>query len=124
RGRSSVLPHQVDAVGAVNFADADLDPVTWRSRNRHSDHVCGDRQFPAAAVHQHGQQDPAGSAEVGDLVECRAHGPPGVQHVVDDHHAGAIDLGRQPGLVDHRTLAGGLDVVAIEGDAKHSATDL
>ena len=56
------------------------------------DDVGLDRQFPAAAVDQHAEEDPPGPAEVGALVEGGAHRPAGVEHVVHDDDGLAVQL--------------------------------
>lgn len=57
----------------------------------------GDRQLAAAAIREHRELDRGRTAIVEQLVERRAHGAPGVQHVVDEHDARAVDLERQRG---------------------------
>ena len=55
-------------------------------------HVVGpDRQFPVPTVHQDGELDSARAAKVVECVEGSTHGPPRVQHVVDQDDLGAID---------------------------------
>ncbi len=78
------LHAQVDRVAPVELLDADVDPVAGLARHRQADDVGLDRQLAAAAVDQHAEQDAARPAEVGELVERGPHGPPGVEHVVDD----------------------------------------
>ena len=58
-------------------------------------HVVGpDRQLPVATVDHHRQLDDPGPPVVGQRVERGPHGPPGEEHVVDQHHrrAGEVDL--------------------------------
>ena len=84
------------------------------------DDVGLDRQLAAAAVDEHAEQDAARPAEVGALVERGADGAAGVEHVVDDHHGAAVEVG-QPGLAHHRPGADGLEIVAIERDVELAA---
>ena len=50
-----------------------------------------DGQLAVAAVHEHGQLDARGPAEVDQLVEGGAHGAAGEEHVVHQHHRAAVD---------------------------------
>ena len=57
-----------------------------------ADEVGADRQLPVAAVDEHGELHGARPAVLGDGVEGGAHGAAGVQHVVDEHHGGVVEI--------------------------------
>jgi hypothetical protein len=75
-----------------------------------------------AAVDEHRELHGAGPSELGQCVHGGAHGAPGVEHVVDEHHHAAADVDRHFRRTGrcHRTEA---DVVAIEGDVEGTDGD-
>ena len=115
--------HEIDGVLAVEFVHRHRDVIPRRGGDREPGDVGGDRQFATAAIDQHREEDPARPAEVGDFVECGAHGAAGKEHVVDDHHGGPLEVGRQPGLAHLRARTDRLEVVAIEGDVERAALE-
>ena len=76
----------------------------------------------AAAVDQHAEEYAAGPAEVGALVERRAHRAARVEHVVHDDDRAAVEVGKHR-LAHHRPGADGLQVVAIESDVELAGGD-
>ena len=93
---------------------AELDAVARRCRAGSGAH--------AAPVDQDARGDARGGAQVVELVEGRADGPPRVQHVVDDHHRPAFEIGKHR-LGHDRAGADRLQVIAIEGDVEFAAGD-
>ncbi len=81
-----------------------------------------DRELAAAAIDQHAEQDAARAAEVGALVERRAHGAAGVEHVVHDHDGLAVEIG-EAGLAHDGPRSDRLQVVAIERDVQFAPRD-
>src|SRR6185295_13774358 len=81
--------HQLDGVAPVELGDEDVHPIAGPGPHRHPHDVRLDRELAPAAVDQHAEEDAARAAEVGALVERRAHGAPGVEHVIHDHHGAA-----------------------------------
>src|SRR6476661_1218267 len=116
-------PHQLDGVAAVQLGHEHVHPVAGAGAHGGADDIGLDRQLAAATVDQHAEEDAARPAEVGALVECRAHGAAGVQHVVHDDDRTAVEIG-EPRFADHGAGADGLEVVAIQGDIQLAAGDL
>ena len=83
-----------------------------------------DRKLAPASIDEHRERDARGPAEVRELVERGAHRATGVQHVVDDHDALAIQIPGQLRRADDRARADGLQVVAIERDVERAARNL
>ena len=82
-------------------------------------HVVGaDGQLAMAAVHEHGQLDARGPAEVDELVEGAAHGAAGVEDVVHQHHRAAVDGERDLGALGDGLGGDGREVVAVEADVE------
>src|SRR5215831_15183530 len=75
-----------------------------------------DRQLAASAIDQHGELDRLGPAVVEQLVDCGAHGSPGVEHVVHEHEPAAGNLERQLGRCELGAQSLLRVVVAIERD--------
>src|SRR5213076_388070 len=82
-----------------------------------------DRQLASPAVHEHAQRDAFRPAEVGQLVERRAHGPARVEHVVHDHNVSVAEIAGNVRLTNHRFGTDGFEIVAIEGDVERAAPD-
>jgi hypothetical protein len=78
-------------------------------------------QLSPATIDEDGEGDPRRPSEVRELVEGRAHGAPGIEHVVDDDDLRPIDIPRELGLPDHRSRTDGLEIVSIERDIERPA---
>ena len=78
-----------DFVPAVELLDEHVHARAVRRLDVRADDVRLDGELAPAAVDEHGQPDPRGAAEVGELVERGADGAAGEEHVVDDHHVPA-----------------------------------
>jgi len=87
------------------------------------DDIRVDRELATAAIDEHRERYVRRAAEVGQLVECGAHGAPRVQHVVDDHHSLPVEIPGKIGGADDGTRADGLQIVAIERDVEGAARD-
>ena len=74
-----------------------------------------DRQFTATAVHQHRQLDAGRTAIVKQLVDDRARGAAGVEHVIDQHDVTAFDLERQVCRIARDGHAAATEIVAVQG---------
>ena len=66
-------------------------------------HTCGgvvgfDRQFAATTVHQHRQLHFGGATVIKQLIQHRANGAAGVEHIVEHDEVRAIDFKRELGL--------------------------
>ena len=84
-------------------------------------HVVGpDRQLAVTAVDQHGELDRPRPAEVAERVQGRAHGPAGVEHVVDEDHDLAVDARRGNRGVTERPGWTQPQVVAVHGDVERA----
>src|SRR5262249_12452475 len=81
-------------------------------------------QLATAPVYKYGQGDSPWPAEIGELVEGGANGSAGVEHVVHDDDALAVDVDRNLRLADDRTRADGLEIVAVERDVQRTAGDV
>src|SRR5690606_34738362 len=83
-----------------------------------------DRKLQAAPVDEDAEQDTAGSAEVGELVQRGAYRAPGEEDVIDDRHDLPLDprLG-ESGLAHDRPRADRHQVVAVEGDVQGAGSD-
>jgi hypothetical protein len=68
-----------------------LDRLVAGRRERAADVVGPDRQLAVAAVHEHGELDARGAAEVDELVEGGPDGAPGEEDVVHEHHGAPVD---------------------------------
>ncbi len=82
-----------------------------------------DGELATASIDEHGERHARGSPEVGQLVECRAHGAPRVEDIVDDHHLLPVEIPRQIRRPDDRSRAHGLQIIAIERDVERSPRD-
>ena len=73
-----------------------------------------DRQLAVAPVDHHGQLDHLGPPVVAEGVERGPDGPPGEEHVVDQHHGGPGEVGGDVGgrFGQHGAQP---DVVPVEG---------
>src|SRR5665213_2799072 len=71
-----------------------VDVLAATRRDQLSDVIGLDRQLTQAAVDQDGQPNDPRAAEVGDGIECRAHGAPREENVIDDHDGFARDLAK------------------------------
>ena len=87
-------------------------------RERGADELRGDRQLAAAAVHQRGEPHARRPAVVEHLVQRRAYGAAGVEHVVDQDQVAAFDLERNLGALDVAVQAARLVIVAVEGNVE------
>src|SRR5438128_7337007 len=122
RARSSPCPaYQIHLILPIQLLDHHIHPIPRPRLDHLADDVRLDRQFPAAAVHQHAQRDALGPAEVGELVERRAHGAARVEDVVHDDGVLAREVARESGLPDHGLRSHGLEIIAIEGDVEGAA---
>ena len=101
-----------------------VDAVASRRLDGFADHVGLDRQLTPAAVYQHREPDAGRAAEVGQLIQRRANGPPGVEHVVHDHHAFPRQLAGNVRFTDQGLGAHGGEVVTIQGDVEGAAGNL
>src|SRR5687767_6123525 len=86
----------------------DLDP--------RADEVRRHRQLAPAAVGEHGEAHRARAAEVEELVQRRAQRPPGVQHVVDQHHLAFVDVERDLAAARLAVQPDAAEVVAMQRD--------
>src|SRR4051812_30155957 len=75
-----------------------------------------DRQLPAAAIGQHYKRDARRPAVVEELVHRRAHGAPGIEHIVDQQELAAIDVKGNARALRIVVQALSVVVIAIEGD--------
>ena len=92
--------------------------------DRLADDVRVDWKLASSAIDEDRERDPRGPAEIGELVERRAHGAAGVENIVDDHDVHALDSPRQTRRADNRSRADGLEVVAVERDVERALRNL
>src|SRR5919198_4018489 len=76
---------QQDAVDLVDFDELHLDALVARGREVLADVVGTDRQLAVAAVDEHGELDPVGTAVVEQRLDCGANRATRVEDVVDEH---------------------------------------
>src|SRR5664280_39685 len=74
-----------------------------------------DRQLAVAAIDENGQGDAGRTAEIVELVDGGADGAAGVEHIVDQDDAAALDLERQAGVVGARGQTALRKIVAVQG---------
>ena len=91
-----------DLVHVVELLDADVDALLARRRQVLADVVGADRQLAVAAVGEHGELHARRAAVVEQGLDRRAHGAPGVQHVVHDHDGQPVDREVEVRGVDDR----------------------
>jgi hypothetical protein len=111
-------------VAPVELGDEHVHAAAGRDLDAAPDHVGVDRQLAPAAVDEHRERDPRRPAEVRELVEGGAHRAAGVEHVVDDHHARAVDAAGERRAAHDRARADRLEVVAVERDVERAERHL
>src|SRR5436309_11206856 len=109
---------QVHLISPVQLFDEHIHPLPAIHFHLFADDVRLDGELASPPVDQHAEGDALGPSEVGELVERRAHGPPGVEHVVHDDHVLAAQVTGNPRLADDGFGADGFEVVAIQGDVE------
>ena len=77
------------------FRSFQLDVAVTVQRQARADEIGLHRYFTLAAVDEDGEQDLARPAVIENLIHRGAHRATGLQHVVDQHDAAAVDVGRQ-----------------------------
>src|SRR6185436_9420246 len=102
---------QLAVVGALQ-----AQAFAFRHLHHRADVLSGDGQLPSTAVREHHQRNAPRPAVVEQFIHRRAHGAPGIEHVVHQQEVAAFDLER-----DFRALGIVLEalfgvVVAVEGD--------
>src|SRR5882672_9395788 len=85
---------------------------------RGADVLRGDRQLPLTAVDQGRELDLPRSPVVEQLVHCRAHRAPGVEHIVDHHDMPVVHVAWDLGRLHLVAQAGRVEVVAVERDVE------
>ena len=85
-----------------------------------ADVVGANRQFALAAIDQHRELNRFGPSEIGQRVERRAHRAPGVEHVVDQHDAGAVERERDVAADQARVARRAAPVVAIRRNVERA----
>src|SRR3954464_14975450 len=94
-----------------------------RHLESHAAMLGADRQLPAAAVGEHDQGDARRPSVIEQLVHRRAHGAPGVEHIVHQQHLGTVHVERNLRALRVVFQASRGVVVAVEGDV-HQAERL
>ena len=89
-----------------------------------ADVVGADGELAVPAVDEHGQLHHARPPLVAQGVERGAHGPAGVQHVVDEHHERVVDTAGGHGARFERPVRPAPQVVAVERDVERTGGDL
>src|SRR5690349_9410935 len=118
---SSLAAYQVDLILSVQLFDEHVHPLPAIHFHLFANDIRLDRELAPAPIDQHAERDPLGAPEVGELVERGAHGPSGIEHVVDDHHVLAVQVAGDPRLADDGLGPDRFEVVAIEGDIEGAA---
>src|SRR4029077_20854535 len=118
---SSLAAYQVHLVLAVELLDHHVDALVGIDLHLFANDIRLDRELAPTPIDQHAERDPLGASEVGELVERGAHGPSGIEHVVDDHHVLAVEVAGDPSLADDGLGPDRFEVVAIEGDIEGAA---
>ena len=118
----SVQQHAVPAIGLLPFH---LYALAIDAVHPFAHIVRLDRQFPAeAAIDEHHELNTVRSAETEHRVQPRTDAASGVQHIVDQHHALAIEAEvqfRGAGRRGHRAMA---EIIAVEGDVQFAVRDV
>ena len=78
------------------------------------------RQLAVATIYQHRKLNPSRAAEIDQLIQRRAHGSTGVQHIVDQHDRAVGNVSRDVGFVYDRTRSNSREVVSIKRDVELS----
>src|SRR4029077_7164201 len=118
---SSLAAYQVHLVLAVELLDHHVDALVGIDLHLFANDIRLDRELAPTPIDQHAERDPLGAPEVGELVERGAHGPSGIEHVVDDHHVLAVEVAGDPSLADDGLGPDRFEVVAIKGDIEGAA---
>src|SRR6185312_3349716 len=108
----------------IELPDHHVHAVAVRHGERLAHDVGANGQLAPAAVHEHGERDAGGAAEVRQLVERRANGAPGVEHVIHDHQVLAVDVPRNVGGANDGAWPDRLQIVAIERDVERTARNV
>ena len=112
------------AVDLVDLDQLDLHTFAVSGREVLADVVGPDRELAVAAIGEHGELHPVGTAELEQTVDRRANRPAGVEDVVDEDHRAALELEVElrvahDGLcVPRRPAGANVDVVAVKGDVQ------
>src|SRR5512140_1874435 len=116
--------HDLHAIGAVLLLHVHRDHLAPAGGHVLSDVVGPDRQLAMSPVDQDGELDRPRPPEIDQLVERGPHGSPGVEHVIDKDDVAVLDVDRDLGGADHRSVTDRLKVVTIESDVEHPERDL
>ena len=103
--------------------DPNPDDLFARGRDVLADVVGADRQLAMAAIDEDGEPDRPRPPELAQRVHRGAHRAAGVQHVVDEHDGGVVDLERHVRALDERRVAEPR-VVAVELDVERADGDV
>src|SRR5690606_37206966 len=120
---TSFASYEIHAVLAVALAHEDVHAVGRDGGQSGAGNVGLDGKLAPPAVDEHAEEDAAGTAEVGALVERGANCAAGVEHVVHDDDGAPVQIGKA-GLADHRARADHLEIVAVERNVELAALDL
>src|SRR5271163_1094993 len=117
-GSRAMLPRFAyqHAVEAIDLAQLDVNPLTLGSRNVLADIVRANRHLALSAIDQHRELNRFGAAQIGNRTECRPHGAAGVEDIVDENNALAVE--RERDVASDETWVAGcaLLVIAVGGN--------
>src|SRR5687767_15749753 len=95
-----VAGHDDHRVLAVELLDEDVDAIGGRDFDLLPDDVRMDGKLAAATIDEHRQRDPRRPPKIRQLVERRADGAAGIEHVVDDHDLFPLEIPGKTGWAD------------------------
>jgi hypothetical protein len=80
-----------DRIDAIDFVESDIHPLIGQRLDIPADVVSADRQFTLSAIDQHRELNRIGPAEISQGGERGAHRAAGIEDVVNQDDASAID---------------------------------
>src|SRR5579871_1974162 len=113
-----------DAVEAVHLAQLDVNPLTFRGRNILADVVRANRHLALAAIDQHRELNRFGAAQIGNRAKRRAHRAAGVEHIIDEDDAFAIERKRDVATDETRVAGRAFFIIAVRGNIEGAGRDI
>src|SRR5208283_4309431 len=113
-----------DPVETIDFAQLDVNALALGGWNILADEIGANWHLALAAIDQHRELNRFGTAEIRYRTEGGTHGAPGVEHIIDEDHALAIERERDVAPDEARIARRALLVVAIGRDIEGADRDV
>jgi hypothetical protein len=114
-----------DFVAAVDFGESDADLLAQGGGDVLAHIIGSDGEFPVTAIHQYGQLNCTGTAQVDYRVHGRPHRPAGKEDIVDQDDLLSPDREGELSGPDNRLILFGAEVISVQCDVqlphRHSA---